>query len=107
LGAYLEETGVLDEAWEYSQKAAALARKIGHSVSLANALNTLACVYLKRDDYAAAAAQADEAAAIYLSAGLGPDVREMYELAARASAELGDVERAHEFRSRARSEALQ
>jgi tetratricopeptide (TPR) repeat protein len=101
LAAYLEESDQLDAALECCTRAQALASAIGHKVAIADSKNTLACVWLKREEFSVAAESAEEAAVIYLEAGDEAQARDVLGIAADAYARAGEDEKARDCRSRA------
>jgi adenylate cyclase len=101
LAAYLEESDQLDAALDCCMRAQALANSIGHKVAIADSKNTLACVWLKREEFTVAAETAEEAAALYLEAGDEAQARDVLGIAADAYARAGEDEKARDCRSRA------
>jgi class 3 adenylate cyclase/tetratricopeptide (TPR) repeat protein len=102
LAASLEESDELDEALVYCKKAQEVARAIDHPPPLADTYNTMACISLKRGDFAEAGAMGEEAAEIYLRIGDTQQAREILQIAGDAWEKAGKEERARDCRSRAR-----
>jgi adenylate cyclase len=98
----LERAGELDEALETCRRAQALAREIGYPHAVAATANTLACIELKREQFAEAGATAEEAAQLYLELGSEPVATEMLRLAADAWRRAGEAGRARACTARAR-----
>jgi tetratricopeptide (TPR) repeat protein len=102
LGWILEEAGRLEESLDVCATAEALADSIGYPIAKAQIADTRARVELKRDNFAAAAAVAEDAAQLYVEFGTIPDALEMLDFAADAWRRGGETERARECDSRAR-----
>jgi adenylate cyclase len=98
----LERAGELDEALETVRRAQEFAREIGYPHAIAATANTLACIELKREQFADAGATAEEAAALYLELGSDPVAGEMLRLAADAWHKAGEQTRARACTARAR-----
>jgi tetratricopeptide (TPR) repeat protein len=98
----LERAGELEEALEYCERAQALASAIGYPRAIADTANTVANVELKRENFAAAGARAEEAAELYLELGAVNEAAEMLALATQAWEEAGQEERARACSTRAR-----
>ena len=94
--------GEFEEALSWCHKALELSRSIGHSLTIADVYDTMAVIGLRTSDLAAAAAHAEEAAALYLQLGVVPQASRSLELAAEALSRCGDDERARDTRARAR-----
>jgi tetratricopeptide (TPR) repeat protein len=91
------------KALEYADRAIEAARAIGHELAVADATDTIARVALGDGQFTEAVSRAEEAAEHYVAAGAGPQATASLELAAEASDQAGEAERARALRERARS----
>jgi adenylate cyclase len=99
------ENGDLGESLHYCERALDLAHAIGHPLTIADVYDTMALVRLKEGDVARAVEQAEQAASLYLDMGAAPHAADSLELAAKAWEFVGETERAHATRARAREVA--
>jgi tetratricopeptide (TPR) repeat protein len=105
-GWTLANAGRYEEALEACAKALELARSIGNKVTVAQTVDTVAFVALKRQDFSEAASRAEEAARLFLEMKMRAEAQEALDRAAEAWENDGDDERALAVRTRARSLAL-
>ncbi len=101
LSEKLMDQGDLDGALRSSENALEIARSIEHAPTVADALQTMAAIYLKRGEYPTAAERAEEAVAVYLEAGAKRYAAEAAEIAANAWALVGRPVEARAARARA------
>jgi tetratricopeptide (TPR) repeat protein len=99
----LIESGDYEQALEFGSQALALGREINHSLAVGAALETIALARLRREEFAEAAARAEEAAELSLEVGALPRAKRCFELAAEAAENAGEQQRARTFAVRARS----
>jgi adenylate cyclase len=92
-----------DEALRWCDRTIEFSRSIGHSVTVADATDTIANVNFAQGQFAEAAERAEEAAALYLEMGSAPYAADSLALAARAWREAGDTQRARATDAQARS----
>jgi ATP/maltotriose-dependent transcriptional regulator MalT len=97
------DRGDLGEALVSSQKAYELAQQIEHTPTVADALQTMALIYIKKGDFVTAAQRADDAVQVNLEVGATRYAAEASEVAAEAWGKAGDPDRAEEARRRASS----
>jgi adenylate cyclase len=94
--------GDYDEALRWCDRTIEFSRSIGLSVTVADAIDTIAVVTFRQGRFPEAAARAEEAAALYLEMGSAPYAAESLTLAARAWREAGDTKRARANDAQAR-----
>ncbi len=94
--------GDYDEALRWCDRTIEFSHSIGHSVTVADATDTIAVVTFRQGRFPEAASRAEEAAALYLEMGSAPYAAESLALAARASREAGDTKRARANDAQAR-----
>jgi adenylate cyclase len=92
-----------DEALGWCDRTIEFSRSIGHSVTVADATDTIAAVKFAQGRFREAAERAEEAATLYLEMGSAPYAAESLALAARAWREAGDTQRARATDAQARS----
>jgi len=103
LAYHLMQAGEYDEAERWCQRTLALSRTIGHSVTVADAIDTLAAIEVWRGNFSAGAERAEEAAAIYLEMGAPSSAARSLALARSAWEQAGDEPRARDADTRTRS----
>jgi adenylate cyclase len=94
--------GDYDEALRWCDRTIEFSHSIGLSVTVADAIDTIAVVTFRQGRFPEAAARAEEAAALYLKMGSAPYAAESLALAARAWREAGDTKRARATDAQAR-----
>jgi len=94
--------GDYDEALRWCDRTIEFSHSIGLSVTVADAIDTIAVVTFRQGRFPEAAARAEEAAALYLEMGSAPYAAESLALAARAWREAGDTKRARATDAQAR-----
>jgi adenylate cyclase len=99
----LAVAGEYDEALRWCDRTIEFSRSIGHSVTIADATDTIAVVTFAQGRFQEAAERAEEAAALYLEIGSAPYAANSLGLAARAWREAGDTKRARATDARART----
>ena len=92
-----------DEALRWCDRTIEFSRSIGHSVTVADATDTIAAVRFAQERFREAAERAEEAAALYLEMDSAPYAAESLALAARAWREAGDTQQARATDAQARS----
>jgi adenylate cyclase len=95
-----------DEASRHADHSLAFSQEIGHTITIAETLDTIAYIALETGDTTRAAAAAEEAARVFLEMGMHPKAGEALQRAAEAWKRQGDEERAHETLTRAQSLAV-
>jgi adenylate cyclase len=103
LAYHLMLAGTYDEAERWCQQTLDFSRAIGHSVTVADAIDTLAAIELGRGNFPEAAKRAEEAAALYVEMGSPPSAAQSLELARAAWERGGEARRARVVGARARS----
>jgi adenylate cyclase len=103
LAYHLMLAGDYDEAERWCQRTLDFSRDIGHSVTVADAMDTVAAIELRRGHFAKAAEQAEEAARLYLQMGSPLSAAQSLELARTAWERAGEEQRARTTDERARS----
>ena len=103
LAYHLMLAGDYDEAERWCQRTLDFSRDIGHSVTVADAIDTVAAIELRRGHFANAAEQAEEAARLYLEMGSPLSAAQSLELARTAWERAGEEQRARTTDERARS----
>jgi adenylate cyclase len=103
LAYHLMQAGEYDEAERWCRRTLELSRAIGHSVTVADAIDTLAAIEVRRENFSAGAERAEEAAALYLEMGSPSSAAQSLELARSAWEQAGDELRARDAEARARS----
>ncbi len=103
LAEKLAHLGEYEEALEMCATAVEIADAIGRSQTLADVAQVRGMIALREGAFADAAAQAEQAAALFLELGESPRAAESLELAAQAWEEAGEKERARETSERALS----
>ncbi|PWU21018.1 MAG: hypothetical protein C5B48_11785, partial [Candidatus Rokuibacteriota bacterium] len=93
----------VDEAEVWAERALALANRIGHAVSRADATDTLAAIQMRLGRFEEAGQLAEEAAALYLEIGMGDQARAALADAADAWAQAGEGARARAASERAQT----
>lgn len=99
----LTEAGSLDEAATWCEKAMELGESLGHLRTVADALDTLARILLRQERFEDAAHRGEEAARHYREMGSPAQARDALLVAAQASEEAGDEQRARTLEAQARS----
>jgi tetratricopeptide (TPR) repeat protein len=99
----LTQAGRYSEALEACERARALARSIGHPLTVAETTDTMAIADFRQGNYAEAATRSEEAAVLFTELGAGRRAAESFELAAQAWELAHDAERARAALDRARS----
>jgi tetratricopeptide (TPR) repeat protein len=94
--------GDYDEALRWCDRTIEFSHSIGLSVTVADAIDTIAVVTFRQGRFPEAAARAEEAAALYLEMGSAPYAAQSLALAARAWREAGDTKRARATDAQAR-----
>jgi adenylate cyclase len=102
LAGHLMLAGDYDRAERWSERAIEVSRAIGHPMTIADAIDTIASIHFRRRHFLEAAARAEEAAAQYVEIGSPPYAANSLELAAQAWREAGEDERARIAETRAR-----
>jgi tetratricopeptide (TPR) repeat protein len=100
LGHKLAESGVVEEALQWAERALQLAQSIGRLVTVADAIDTMASIALHEGRYLEAAESAERAAETYLEAGAAPQAAEALARAVMAWEQAGEAGRAREARAR-------
>ena len=95
--------GEYDEARQWCERTLEFSRAIGHSVTVADAIDTLAALELRGGNFTEAAELAEEAADLYLQMGAPPSAAQSLELAREAWERAGEELRARAIEARARS----
>jgi hypothetical protein len=95
--------GDCDEAERWCQRTLDLSRAIGHSVTVADAIDTIAAIEIRRGNFSSGAERAEEAAELYLEMGAPPAAAQSLELARTAWEQAGESLRARAVDVRARS----
>lgn len=103
LAYHLMLAGDYDEAERWCQRTLDLSRAIGHSVTVADAIDTIAAIEIRRGNFSSGAERAEEAAELYLEMGAPPAAAQSLELARTAWEQAGDSLRARAVDVRARS----
>jgi adenylate cyclase len=103
LAYHLMLAGEYDEAERWCRRTLEFSRAIGHSVTVADAIDTVAAIELRRGNFAEAAERAEEAAGLYLEMGSPPSASQSLELARSAWERAGEEVRARDIDARARS----
>jgi class 3 adenylate cyclase/tetratricopeptide (TPR) repeat protein len=103
LAGHLMLAGEYDEARRWCERTLEFSRAIGHSVTIADAIDTLAAIELRRSNFAEAAKLAEEAADLYVGMGAPPSAAHSLELARTAWKRAGEGRRARDIEARARS----
>jgi tetratricopeptide (TPR) repeat protein len=94
--------GDYDEALRWCDRTIEFSHSIGLSVTVADAIDTIAVVTFRQGRFPEAAARAEDAAALYLEMGSAPYAAESLALATRAWREAGDTKRARATDAQAR-----
>jgi adenylate cyclase len=103
LAYHLMLAGEYDEAERWCEHTLELSRAIGHSVTVADAIDTIAAIEIRRGNFASGAERAEAAAELYLEMGAPPSAAQSLELARTAWEQAGDSQRARAVDARARS----
>jgi tetratricopeptide (TPR) repeat protein len=103
LAYHLMLAGEYAEAERWCDWTLDLSRAIGHSVTVADAIDTMAAIELGRGNFAVGAERAEEAAALYLEIGSPRSAAQSLALARRGWEEASDELRARDADARARS----
>lgn len=103
LAYHLMLAGEYDEAEQWCARTLELSRAIGHSVTVADAIDTIAAIEVRRGNFSTGAERAEEAAELYLEIGSPPAAAQSLELARKAWEQAGDELRARAVDGRARS----
>jgi tetratricopeptide (TPR) repeat protein len=103
LAYHLMQAGDYDEAERWCERTLALSRAIGQSLTVADAIDTLAAIEVRRENFALGAERAEEAAALYLEMGSPSSAARSLELARQAWEQAGDELRARDADTRTRS----
>ena len=103
LAYHLMLAGEYDEAERWCERTLDLSRAIGHSVTVADAIDTIAAIEIHRGNITRGAERFEEAAALYLEMGAPPSAARSLELARAAWEQAGDSLRARAVDQRARS----
>jgi len=103
LAYHLMLAGEYDEAERWCERTLDLSRAIGHSVTIADAIDTFAAIEIRRGNFTSGAERAEEAAELYLEMGAPPSAAQSLELARTAWEQAGDSLRARAVDARARS----
>jgi class 3 adenylate cyclase/tetratricopeptide (TPR) repeat protein len=99
----LSLAGQYDEALRWCERTIEFSQSIGHFVTVADATDTTAVVFLAQGRFREAAERAEEAAAHYVEMGSRPYAAQALTLAARAWSEAGETHRARAADAQARS----
>jgi tetratricopeptide (TPR) repeat protein len=99
----LASSGAFEEAGSRAEQSLAFSQGIGHTITVAESLDTMAYIALETGDVSRAAATAEEAAGVFLEMGMQPKAQEALQRAADAWDRQGEGERARTMRERARS----
>jgi adenylate cyclase len=103
LAYHLMLAGEYDEAERWCERTLDLSRAIGYSVTVADAIDTIAAIEIRRGNFTTGAQRAEEAAELYLEMGAPPSAAQSLELARTAWEQAGDSLRARAVDERARS----
>jgi class 3 adenylate cyclase/tetratricopeptide (TPR) repeat protein len=103
LAYHLMLAGEYDEAERWCERTLELSRAIGYSVTVADAIDTIAAIEIRRGNFTTGAERAEEAAELYLEMGAPPSAAQSLELARTAWEQAGDSLRARAVDARARS----
>jgi tetratricopeptide (TPR) repeat protein len=103
LAYHLMLAGEYDEAERWCERTLDLSRAIGHSVTVADAIDTIAAIEIRRGNFTTGAERAEEAAELYLEMGAPTSAAQSLELARTAWEQAGDAQRARAVDARARS----
>jgi adenylate cyclase len=103
LAYHLMLAGEYDEAERWCERTLDFSRAIGHSVTVADAIDTIAAIEIRRGNFTSGAQRAEEAAELYLEMGAPPSAAQSLELARTAWEQAGDSLRARAVDARARS----
>jgi hypothetical protein len=95
--------GEYDEAERWCERTLELSRAIGYSVTVADAIDTIAAIEIRRGNFTTGAERAEEAAELYLEMGAPPSAAQSLELARTGWEQAGDSLRARAVDARARS----
>jgi class 3 adenylate cyclase/tetratricopeptide (TPR) repeat protein len=99
----LAHAGDYDQALEYCRQSMEYARAIGHTMTVAETLDTMSFIGLRTGAYGDAAVHAEDAASIFLELRMPPKAAEALGRAAEAWEKEGNEERARISLARARS----
>jgi adenylate cyclase len=102
LAYHLMLAGEYDEAERWCERTLDLSRAIGHSVTVADAIDTIAAIEIRRGNFTSGAERAEEAAELYLEMGAPPSAAQSLELARTGWEQAGDALRARAVDARAR-----
>ncbi|HEX2434110.1 MAG TPA: tetratricopeptide repeat protein [Gaiellaceae bacterium] len=103
LAYHLMLAGDYDESERWCERTLELSRAIGYSVTVADAIDTIAAIEIRRGNFTTGAERAEEAAELYLEMGAPPSAAQSLELARTAWEQAGDSLRARAVDARARS----
>jgi tetratricopeptide (TPR) repeat protein len=98
----LARAGEYGKASERAEQSLAFSRAIGHSVTVAETLDTMSYIALMTGSLEHAGSLAEEAAAVFLELGMPPKARDAMARAADAWEQSGNAERARTALARAR-----
>jgi adenylate cyclase len=99
----LASAGTFEGAGSRAEQSLAFSRSIGHTITIAESLDTMAYIALETGDCSRAADAAEEAAGVFLEMGMQPKAQEALQRAADAWERQGESERARTTRERAHS----